>query len=68
MSESATSTEGLLASETIPAQGLTCNYICNPNPVPRAHFVFTAGKSVFRGGGMWFLWHSACPAYTKPVV
>lgn len=55
MSVSATSTEGLLASETIPAQELTCNYICNPTPAPCDHFVFTAGKCEgWRGGvGLW---------------
>lgn len=45
MSVSATSTEGLLASETIPAQELTGNYICHPTPVPRDHVVLRAGKS-----------------------
>lgn len=51
MSVSATSTEGLLASETIPAQELTGDYICNPTPVPRDHFVFRAGKSEETGVG-----------------
>lgn len=38
----ATSTEGLLALETIPTRELRYNYVCNPNQMPLDRFIFLA--------------------------
>lgn len=38
----ATSTEGLLALETIPARQLRYNYVCSPTKMPLDRFIFVA--------------------------
>lgn len=56
MSVSATSTEGLLASEANPTQELTYNYVCNPTLIPQDLFVFIAGNSEEIRLVVWLSW------------